>query len=197
MVVLMQHAMTARTRLSWKQPCRAYSNKAAKRQKISKPTASSHEPATGASSTSTSSKQTPPGDSRASVPRTPVDAQSVESLAGQGQLTDHGSQVEESMPTSRPPLPTLRVPCQCSGMCAVGSPMCPARKSWSCKGNLIKGCCNNAVPCDPEAQRHYCLSCLCREPQCPNPRRRGLYCRKHAKPEGKRQDVFLGWERLD
>ena len=214
MVVLVRHAMTAPARLSGKQPCKAF-DKPAKRRKISKPTASSHQPATGGSSTNTSSTQTPPpssqeeaspggegatSDSGGRVPRTPVDAQSEESPGSRAavaqHLSDHGRPVEESMPAGQPPLPpppSGRVRCQCSGMCAVGSPMCPARMRWSRPGRPAKGCTNYAVSRDPHARRHYCLSCLCRAPGCPNPRRRGLYCGTHAVDHEAPPDVFLGW----
>ena len=205
MVVLVRHAMTYRKRLSWKQPCRVYGNKAAKRQKTSKPTAPPAAAAADRSqggNTSTSSMQTPLSSSQhgtsegatsdcgGSVPRTQVDTQSEESpdsrAAAPQQLTDE-------LPL--PPLP-LPLHCQCSGMCAVGSPMCPARCRWSRRGTrIIRGCPNPVVCRDPQAKRHYCLSCLCRRDGCCNPRRRGLYCGTHTESgDAVGKDVFLGWE---
>lgn len=197
MVALVRHAMTARARLSWKQPCKAFDNKAAKRQKISKPTASSHQPATGGSHTSTSSTQTPHSSSQEGA--TPGgETQSMESPSSHAavtrELADHGSQVEE--PTNLPPArlrPSGSRLCQCSGMCAVGSPMCPARLKWSRPGRRIQGCTNYAVTHHPQATRHYCQSCLCRGLGCSLPRRRGLYCAAHAVDGVVPQDAFLGW----
>ena len=59
-----------------------------------------------------------------------------------------GSPTGASMPASTHP---TRVPCQCSGMCAVGGPMCPARLRWSSPHRhqgMPKFCCH---PC-PEGQ---------------------------------------------
>ena len=99
---------------------------------------------------------------------------------------------ESAVPQTKNQLPAPSL-CQCSGMCAVGSPMCPARSHWSTPSKECKGCPNYAVIRNQSAQRHYCLSCLCRTPDCCWPRRRGLYCGTCAKEHKVPQDAFLGW----
>jgi len=84
--------------------------------------------------------------------------------------------------------------CQCSGMCAVGSPMCLARQRWSQPGHTGGKCPNPAVIVSPDALRHYCTSCLCRAQGCSHPRRRGLFCGRHHKDHTKPNDAFLGWQ---
>ena len=165
MMVLVRHAMTARVKLGRKQPqIEALADKPAKQSKLSSSKLSSNEPA---HTPATSGCQQTPGKESA-VPQT------------KNQLPDHGS-----------PTPIL---CQCSGMCAIGSPMCPARLFWSRRdARRAKGCPNYAVVRNHNARRHYCLSCLCQTPKCCYPRRRGLYCSVCAKKHKVPRDAFLGW----
>ena len=195
MVVLVRHVMTARVRLKQKQPpSKAYDDKLAKRSK--------HQPTTGGGFTS-GSKQAPVTSSSelTHTPHTPTTSgsQQLDHLQAQDQPSDHGGHTASGaegletgagMPASTH---CERVRCHCSGMCAVGSPMCPARMRWSTPHKGIKGCTNYAVIRDPGAKRHYCASCLCQAPGCCRARRRSLYCGTHAEEHEVPQDVFVGW----
>lgn len=181
MLVLVSHAITAKTRLRDKQTCPLYCNKPAKK---SKRTAPRHQ----TPAKKTKSKQVEKSDRQADL------------QIAQGDRTPSrcdGQVGASSAASTRPRAGSKKVPCQCSGMCAKGSPICPARLRWY-KNGIVGGCScpNPAAIMKQAAKRHYCKSCLCRAAGCCNPRRRSLFCSEHAKTNKTPRNAYLGWARI-